>query len=336
MDDYSFANIVRSNKPHSVSVSERTGNATTTKNIVSSDADDHQSKKAAFEKKQQEEKVNVSKSNDKEDNIQIVNIDIESLKTKNQDVSVRNKIETNTQSVNNSFVNLNSITENDAIRKNLQKLDTDNIGNNSPNISATARPSNKQPFNEDNSNPNIQKIPTKSRINSNQPVFDTTTSVSEVATQNLSSKDNNLGLGDTSFVNNRQSITDKDSSLNIQGAPEEESLEINRQPIDSGNFKDHLEILSSDKVVRNKVDFGSANKNISSSVHQTSSRTLAKEQSIISNSINASPTQSQLTAQQTAKLKRDKSNEDFQGRVAAIRRNVKALNSMLDSFEPHV
>jgi len=334
MDDDSFANIVRSNKPHSVSVSERTGNATTTKNIVSSDADDRQSKKAAFEKKQQEKKVNGAKSNDKEDNIQIVHIDIESLKTQNQDVSVKNNIETNTQSVNNnSFVNRNLSTENGAIPKNLQKLDTDNIDNNSPNISTTVRPSNKQPFNEDNSNPNIQKIPTKSRINSNQPVFDTTTSVSEVATQNLSSKDNNLGLGDTSLVNNRQSITDKDSSLNIQGAPEEESLEINRQPIDSGNFKDHLEILSSDKVVRNKVDFGSANKNISSSVHQTSSRTLAKEQSIISNSINASPTQSQLTAQQTAKLKRDKLNEDFQGRVAAIRRNVKALNSMLDSFD---
>jgi len=233
-----FANIVRSNKPHSVSVSERTGNATTAKNVVSSDADDHQSKKTVFVKQQQEEKINGPESGNKEDNIQAVNIE--------------------------------------------------NINNNN------------------------LKIATKSITHKNQ------------------------GLDESSIVNNRQPITVQDPSLNIQNLPENNPLGVNRQAIDSGNFKDHLEILPSDKVVRNKVDFGSANKNITSSTQQTSSETLAMEPPSVSKSIHASPQVPQLTAQQAAKLKRDKSAEDFQGRVAAIRRNVKALNGKLDSFEPHV
>jgi len=72
MDDDFFANIVRSNKPHSVSVSERTGNATTAKNTVTSDADDQLPKKTVFENEQQELKINGAKSGDKENNIQSV------------------------------------------------------------------------------------------------------------------------------------------------------------------------------------------------------------------------------------------------------------------------
>jgi hypothetical protein len=190
--------------------------------------------------------------------------------------------------------------------------------------------------NGDNSDLNIQNIPKKSSSKNNQPVFGIAKSVITESASNLSLKDNNQELANTSFVNNRQPVTEQDNSLNIQGLPEDDQVGINRQTIDSSNLSDHLEILPSDKVIRDKVDFGSTTKNISKSTQQTSSSKSVKENLTVSTTTDSSPKQPQLSAQQAAKLKRDKLNEDFQGRVAAIRRNVKALNGKLDSFEPHV
>jgi hypothetical protein len=273
MDDDSFANIVRSNKPHSVSVSERTGNATTAKNIVSSDADDQLPKKTAFEKEQQEVKINGAKSGDKENNIQFINIE--------------NENPNSTEVFQDLFNPKSNLNLNRDIPTNLQKLVDDNPGNNTQSISTTKSSINKQ------------------------------------------------GIGDPKFTKNIQPITHQSPSLNIQGIPEDDQVGINRQQIDSGDFKDPFEILPSEKVIRDKVDIGSANKNRSTSTQQTASSKSLKEHSAVSTTIDSSSNHLELTTQEAAKLKRDKLNEDFQGRVAAIRRNVKTLNGKLDSFDAH-
>jgi len=372
MDTDSFANIIRSSKPHSVSVSERSGNATTTKNIVSSDADEDKPKKTAYEKRQHKDNVIGAASGDKEGNIQILdkdtkipksngdfqdlvnphsmsNIVIDPIKAQTQDVSIKNDIKSNVQGVNNnSIVNRNVNIENSDIPTNLQKLAADNLDNNSQSVSTKKssinnqgiddlkNSSNLQPLNGDNSDPNIQNIPKNSISNNNQPIFDLAISVNNESISNLSLKDNKQDLSNTPLANNRQPVIEQDNSLNIQGLPEDDQVGINRQTIDSSNLNDHLEILPSDKVIRDKVDFGSTTKNISKSTQQTSSSKSVKENLTVSTTTDSSPKQPQLSAQQAAKLKRDKLNEDFQGRVAAIRRNVKALNGKLDSFEPHV
>jgi hypothetical protein len=57
-----------------------------------------------------------------------------------------------------------------------------------------------------------------------------------------------------------------------------------------------LEILPSDKVIRDKVNFASTKKNSSKSNQQTSSSKLVKENSTVSTTIDSSPKQLQLPA----------------------------------------
>jgi hypothetical protein len=237
MNDDIFSNLISSNKPHSVSVSEHSGNATTPKNIVSSASNDPPSNKTIFDKNKAE-KIN------------------EAIHQKNES-------------------------------ENKQYLEDD---------SAASR---------------------------------------DIQTTRAPLKNNHQGLDDGLLNSISPHIIHSTQFLNFQIAPEKEATEINLQAIDNANLKDHFEVVSTSKNTLKKIDLGIADKQISSSTQQALSKDGLNKLPSFSIVNKASSLQPELTAQQTEKLKREKLKEEFQGRVAVIRRNVKTLNGKLDSFDTH-
>ena len=237
MNDDTFSNLIRSNKPHSVSVSEHSGNATTPKNIVSTDAVDPPSSETIFDKKEAE--------------------------------------------------NINEVIHQQKESENKQYLEDD---------SAASR---------------------------------------DIQTARAPLKDNHQGLDDGLLNSLSPHIIPPTQSLNFQIAPEKEAAGINLQPIDNAYLKDHFEVVSTGKNTLKKIDLATAEKQIISSTQQAFSKDGLNKLPSSSIVNKASSLQPELTAQQTEKLKREKLKEEFQGRVAAIRRNVKTLNGKLDSFDTH-
>jgi hypothetical protein len=199
MNDDDFSNIVRSGSGHRVSVSERTGNAKTPKNIVVSDENETEARKRAFEQKTLEalegqkalsdvlaehaeqdlpndgaQDANIQKVADNKtaDNLQTIvgdgptkpnvqNVSTDVLEANKQQVSA-DIIQDNIQAIGNNkgmAANVQNISA-DVIAANVQIISNGNIAANTQNIvGEKAIETNRQGNSTDVIAPNVQNIP---------------------------------------------------------------------------------------------------------------------------------------------------------------------------------
>ena len=121
--------------------------------------------------------------------------------------------------------------------------------------------------------------------------------------------------------------------MNRQGAPEDAPPGPNRQGLDNKNIESHFETLPSGAVERKTVDFSSSS---GSAGQSTAANTKPAAKPAVKP---GQAPRAQMTAaeqQLEAKLKREKMNDAFHGRLAGIKHNVDALNSRLTDFEDKV
>lgn len=340
MGEDNFSGLVRSGKSHSVSVSERTGNAKTVRNNVSSDEQEIDARKTAFEKQSPEEKTNIQKANsdstqskwqsvsiDKSNsNRQQVNqgsvftpnigvVNTESFKDNNQ------KVDPSTAAVNlqkvataNATANNQGIVKNKAIQDNNQKIPNGGFSNNNQAVNGGALKSNVQGIPIDGLVTNQQAIDQTGLSPNNQSLPKDQVAPNKQAAQSVAN-------------NNSQPLENIDPGLNMHRAPRESVMGINRQPTDKENLDDHFEVLPSETVERAEVDFGLSGSNGGSESLNTFLKIRVKKTE------NAPAIERSLTAQQAAKLKHDKFVEAFHGRLAGIKRGVDELNGRLDVME---
>jgi hypothetical protein len=120
--------------------------------------------------------------------------------------------------------------------------------------------------------------------------------------------------------------------LNRQGAPEDAPPGPNRQGLDNKNIEAHFETLPSGAVERKTVDFSSS----AGGAGQPTSATAANTKPAVKAGQAPRTPMTAAEQQQEAKLKREKMNDAFHGRLAGIKHNVDALNSRLSDFEDKV
>jgi hypothetical protein len=340
MGEDNFSGLVRSGKSHSVSVSERTGNAKTVRNNVSSDEQEIDARKTAFEKQSPEEKTNIQKANSDSTQSKRQSLSIDKSNSNRQQVNQDSGVEPHVRGVNtegfkdnnqkvdlsttavnlqkvanaNATANNQGVVKNKAIQDKNQKIPNGGVSNNNQAVNGGAL------------KPNVQGIPIDGLVTNQQAIDQTSLSPNN---QSLP-KDQvapNKQAAQSVVNNNRQPLENIDPGLNMHRAPRESGMGINRQPTDKENLDDHFEVLPSETVERAEVDFGLSGSDGGSESLNTFPKIRVKKTE------NAPAIERSLTAQQAAKLKHDKFVEAFHGRLAGIKRGVDELNGRLDVME---
>jgi len=347
MSSDKFSGLVRSGSSHSVSVSKHTGNAKNPKNIFHSNDEEGVTKKAPLKKHHAvESNANIQRveSGDSATNVQLIEND--QVKENVQHIGIGNA-EPNLQELTNdegTYPNRQAII-NESLSDNIQKLGQDKIaanmqqvptgkgyasnvqaipveGNaaNQQVINQTSTDANKQTFLNEDSVANNQVIESQANGENRQPTLNSSSSANNAKTDALQDVANKQGVGESLSTKNSQTIKISVPSLNIQSAPEDGPLGVNRKPTDKENLKDHFEVLPSDKLERAQVDVSSLISRTRPGTEQPSSVMNAD----IPVSINAT-----LAAQQVEKNKRDA----YLSRLASIKQKNNSLTSKLDGIE---
>ena len=135
MSDDNFSGFIRSGKSHGVSVSEHTGNAKTTRNKVSSDEQDIQAKKTAFEKRSAEDGANIQKASSDSTQAKEQSVSTDKLNTNRQEINQGSVVATNVRGVNTeSLKDNNQKIDSSTTTVNLQKAGNANITTNNQGV----------------------------------------------------------------------------------------------------------------------------------------------------------------------------------------------------------
>lgn len=346
-----FSGLVRSGSSHSVSVSKHTGNAKNPKNIFHSNDEEGVTKEAPLKKHHAVESnadIQRVESGDLATNLQLIEND--QVKENVQHIGIGNAAATLQELANATETSLNrQAVTNESLSDNIQKLGQDNIAANmqqvptgkgyASNVQAipvegvaanqqvinqASTDANKQAFLHDDVDTNKQVIAPQANGGNRQPILNSTSSANHAKIAAPQAVANKQGVDESSFTKNSQTIEISVPSLNMQSAPEDGPLGVNRQLTDKENLKDHFEVLPSDKMERAQVDFGNSVSHSSSNGSEQPSST-----GNIKNGDKPVDLKAPLTAQQIAKNKRNA----FHGRLAGIKRDVGSISLKLDAME---
>jgi len=180
MHDDEFSDIIGSGTEHRVSVSERTGNAKTPQNNVSSHESELLERKRSFEAREQEtldaqkalaaviaEHAGPSVSQDpKDENIQHISNDATS--NNRQSLPEKNAARPNSQSVETDSVDDNRQRVDGDKTTNRQSVSTEGVKKNQAQIPTENAPSNRQTLAMDGASDNRQPLPKEATLTPNQ------------------------------------------------------------------------------------------------------------------------------------------------------------------------
>jgi hypothetical protein len=226
MKDDDFSGIVRSGAKHSVSVSERTGNAKTPKNIVTSHEEETEKRKLAFE---QHELDALDAENPLADNVAVNLLAVPSAGT----------AKGNAQTVSPGKVadNRQALASQASSAENLQSLTQDNAE------------ANRQQIGKDTASPNRQDVPINAMAANNQTIATDpaiAANVQNVSIDSIGANQQEVAIEVTAA--NRQAIaTDKASEANVQNIPVD-AIAANQQKIDSHAIAANQQNIPADKV----------------------------------------------------------------------------------------
>jgi hypothetical protein len=358
MHDDEFPEIIGSGTEHHVSVSERTGNAKTPKNIVTSHEEETEARKRAFEAAELSE-LEAKKALAAAISEHVVQIPGQTNSTNIQTISgdkeTRNRqalpgedgIKANLQNVGtDSFQdNMQSVPDGKNLTSNHQGVGTDAQSPNRQNLSGDSTTANQQSIGQDRQTDNKQTIGKDANASNVQALPSDSTSANR---QNLGAEasanhrasistengtPNHQAIDAETMVNNRQTLA-KEAAL----APNQQSTpgtapSLNRQAVDDGKIKSHFEPLPDTTLVRAKADL-SQNSAQTQPLRQPGKATNATPSSPAKRPSAPKP----LTAQslQGLQLNHEKFNDEFHGRLAGIKHNVDTLNERLTDFEEKV
>ena len=361
MNDDEFPDIIGSGTEHHVSVSERTGNAKTPQNHVSSHEEETEALKRNFEAQAHaalEEKKALAaalaehaKHLSPEDASADANIqkiaadkDIKNSQTIANVGATKPNVQSlppdsakaNVQSVGSDTQkdNIQALTGEKGNAPNQQKIDSGNPfvnkqsitnGGSAPNQQTIdkgpALAANRQVVGQPPTTPNVQGIPTDTAASNKQKIT------------TVGNEDNQQPVDQNGLGANRQPVGQPPTITPNKQVIGAHDPSLNRQGVDNGNLQSHFEALPSGAVERKKVDFPTSNK-LSGSASPAASAASSQSARQPSAKITPSP-RAPLTAQELeeAKRKREKFSDEFHGRLAGIKHNVDELNDRLTDFE---
>lgn len=254
MSKEDFPGLIRSGSSHSVSVSERTGNAKTPKNYVQSADDKAAAKKIEFEKK-------IAASNDAKKAL------ADALDQHDENVAGGVALDQNIQSVEASSLESNTqkLASDKAANQNRQSIDADASSKaNIRGINTDSIDVNLQTIGSDNIAANRQNIPQAKGIASNVQGIGTdvfSTNTQSVGGANISTNlqginsdslsDNNQNVGQGNIATNMQNLpSGKAATANVQEIPID-GIAANHQTIDQSRFTSNIQSLTKDKASPN-------------------------------------------------------------------------------------
>jgi hypothetical protein len=350
MSDDKFSGLIRSGASHSVSVSKHTGNAKNPKNIFHSGNEDAPAKKGALKKHHDvESNANIQRvdSGGSATNVQRFEIDevtenaqhvgigiaaanIQELangtgNSLNRQAVTNESLSDNIQKPgqDNIAVNMQQVPIGKGFVSNVQTIPVEGVVSNQQVINQASTDANKQTFQNNESVTNNQVIAPHSNGENRQPILNNISSANNAKIASLQAIANKQGVDESSFNKNSQTIEISVPSLNMQIAPVDGPMGLNRQPTEKINLKDHFEVLPSNNTERALVDFGGSVSLSNTGSEQFLSTGSAK--------YDDSPVHVKvpLTDQQVKKNKRDA----FIGRLAGIKRDVGSISLKLDAME---
>ena len=336
MNDDDFSNIVRSGTDHHVSVSELTGNAKNPKNIVSSHEEETEARQRAFEAK---ERAALEAEKALAD---VLAEHIEHVPPSD------NGSDANIQHIasDTSAPNRQSIAANAGSPPNIQSLGHDAVAANRQAIAVDdAANTHRQVIASEGMAPNVQTIPVDALTANRQTIEnDAEPSTHSHALPRDETTPNRQALGQDSHADRSvqtasdvlgdQSVGLEAASLNRQAAPDNAAPGPNRQSVGHDQITAHFEPLPADDVARRSANLPSAAPmdGVSTAAHESASHTPSPASAL-------AQTHGGLTSAdqlQVAKLKREKTNDAFHGRLAGIKHDVDQLNHRLSDFEEQV
>lgn len=361
MNDDEFPNIIGSGTEHHVSVSERTGNAKTPQNHVSSHELETEARKRNFEAQELaalEEKKALAAALEEhatqltaldtsaDDYIQKIAVDkdIKNRQTIANDGATKANVQslptdstkTNVQTIGSDTQkdNIQSLTGEKGNTPNQQTIDSGNSfvnkqsvanGGSAPNQQTMdkgpALAANRQTLGQQPSPPNVQGIPTDTSASNQQKIT------------NLDGQNNQQTVEQNGLGPNRQPVGQPPAIAPNKQAVGADDPSLNRQGVDNGNLQSHFEALPSGTIERKKVDFPSGN-NQPGHVNPAANTVTADATHKSAAKLAPAP-RAPMTAQELedAKRKREKFSDEFHGRLAGIKHNVDELNDRLTDFE---
>lgn len=227
MSDDSFSGLIRSGTSHSVSVSERTGNAKTPKNIVQSEADKAAAKKIEFEKQ-------IAASNDAKKALAA------DLAQHDENVAGGVALDLNIQSVEASSLELNTqkLAPDKAANQNRQSIDAD--ASSKANIQGIKKDNvdvNLQAIGSDNIAANLQNIPLANGIEKNvQGVVSDAITTNKQSVGSGSISTNLQGVNSDGLNETNQNVGHGNIAANMQNIPNGKSIASNVQEIPVGGI----------------------------------------------------------------------------------------------------
>jgi hypothetical protein len=237
MNDDEFSGFISSGKHHTVTVSERTGNAKTPKNIVSSNEEETQLKVHTFEEK--EGKFDPLSFDAKaEANLRLDKISEGSpADSQNRQALSENPPVENLQEIDQDFLQVNKqeIPQELSESKNLQNVQTGNIQDNRQGIATDKFLDNTQGLGSGNLEDNRQSIATDKFLDNTQGL----------GSGNL--EDNRQGIATDKFLDNTQGLGSGNLEDNRQGIATDKFLD-NTQGLGSGHFQDNRQGLPTEHL----------------------------------------------------------------------------------------
>ena len=325
MNDDEFPNIIGSGTEHHVSVSERTGNAKTPQNHVTSHELETEARKHNFEAQELaalEEKKALAAAlaehtaqlaaldTSADDYIQKIAVD-KDIKNR-QTITNDSATKANVQSLPTDTTKANVQTVgSDTQKDNIQSLTSEkgNAPNQQTIDKGPALAANRQTIGQQPSPPNVQGIPTDTSASNQQKIT------------KVDGQDNQQPIDQNGLGPNRQPVGLPPAIGPNKQAVAAHDPSLNRQGVDNGNLQSHFEALPSGNNQPGHVN-PAANMLTADAPHKSAAKL-------------APAPRAPMTAQELedAKRKREKFSDEFHGRLAGIKHNVDELNDRLTDFE---
>jgi len=135
MSDDNFSGFIRSGKSHGVSVSEHTGNAKTVRNKVSSDEQEIEARKTAFEKQKFEDTANIQKASSGSVQAKEQFVSADASNANRQEINQGSVVTTNVKGVKTEVLKENNQKiDSSSAAVNLQKVGNANVTTNNQGI----------------------------------------------------------------------------------------------------------------------------------------------------------------------------------------------------------
>ncbi len=256
MSDDNFSGFIRSGKSHGVSVSEHTGNAKTVRNKVSSDEQEIEARKTAFEKQKFEDTANIQKASSGSAQAKEQFVSADTSNTNRQEINQGSVVTTNVKGVKTEVLKENNQNiDSSSAAVNLQKVGNANVTTNNQGIA-------KNKVIQDND----QKIPNGGISNNTQAVNGGVL------------KSNVQGIPVEGLVTNKQDLDQSSLESNNQSLPKDliaSDKQATKTVVNDKNLQPVLNGAPTTNDARTqKLALGDNNQSLSEQAAETNRQTL--------------------------------------------------------------